>query len=85
MSQAFAQHLDLKICKTNIGAQKIDSTTLETYEMVVSIFSVLDKDGRERFFEEGFLLVDVRPDMVLEMLFLIISNTDVDFQAQDLQ
>ncbi len=53
--------------------------------MVVSIFSVLDKDGRERFFKENFLLVDVKPDIVLEMPFLTMSNTDVDFQAWDLQ
>ncbi len=52
MSQAFAQQLGLKIRKTNVGAQKIDGTTLETYEMVVSTFSVSDKDGKERFFEE---------------------------------
>ncbi len=37
--------------------------------MVVSTFSVLDKDGRERFFEESFLLADVRLDIVLEMPF----------------
>ncbi len=37
MSQAFAQQLDLKIRKTNVGVQKIDSTTLETYGMVVSM------------------------------------------------
>ncbi len=48
MSQAFAQQLDLKICKTNVRAQKIDGTTLETYRMVVSTFSISDKDGRER-------------------------------------
>ncbi len=47
--------------------------------MVVSIFSVLDKDGKERFFEENFLLANVRPDIVLAILFLIMSNTDVDF------
>ncbi len=47
--------------------------------MVVAIFFVLDKDGRERFFEEGFLLADVKPDVALEMLFLTISNADVDF------
>ena len=52
--------------------------------MVVSIFSMLDKDGRERFFEESFLLVDIKPEIVLEMLFLTISNTDVDFQARNL-
>ncbi len=65
MSQAFAQQLGLKICKTNVGAQKIEGTTLETYEMVVSIFSVSDKNGRERFFEESFLLADVKGDIVL--------------------
>ena len=27
---------------TNISAQKIDSTTLETYEMVVAAFLVID-------------------------------------------
>ncbi len=49
MSQTFAQQLGLKICKTNVGVQKIDGTTLEIYKIVVSTFSVLDKDGRERF------------------------------------
>ncbi len=54
---------------------------METYEIVVFIFTVLKKDNRERFFEESFLLTDVKPDVVLEMLFLTMSNADVDFQA----
>ncbi len=49
--------------------------------MVVSIFSVLNKDGRERFFEESFLLTDVKPNIILRMPFLTISNIDVNFQA----
>ncbi len=53
--------------------------------MVVSTFSVSDKDGRERFFEESFLLADVSPDVVLGMPFLTMNNADVDFQARDLQ
>ncbi len=85
MSQAFVQQLDLKIRKTNVGAQEIDGTTLETYVIVVSTFSVSDKDGRERFFKESFLLADVRPDIVLGMPFLTMSNVDVDFQARDWQ
>ncbi len=85
MSQVFASQLGLKIRKTNVGAQKIDGTTLETNGMVVSTFSVSDKDGRERFFEESFLLADVKPDVVLGMPFLTMSNADVDFQARDLQ
>ncbi len=50
MNQAFAHQLGLKICKTNVGAQKIDDTTLEIYQIVISTFSVSDKDGSERFF-----------------------------------
>ncbi len=84
-SQAFTHQVGLKIWKTNVGAQKIDDTTLKTYEMVVFTFSVLDIDGRERFFEESFLLVDIKPDIVLKIPFLTMSNTDVDFQAWDLQ
>ncbi len=85
MSQAFAQQLGLKIHKTNVGAQKIDGTILETYRMVVSTFSVSNKDGKESFFEESFLLADVRPDVVLGMPFLTMNNADVNFQARDLQ
>ena len=47
--------------------------------MIVSTFSVLDKDGKERFFEKSFLLADVKSNIVFEMLFLTISNIDVDF------
>ncbi len=53
--------------------------------MVVSTFSVSHKDGRERFFEESFLLADDSPDIVLGMPFLTISNADVEFQARNLQ
>ncbi len=85
MSQAFAHQLGLKIRKTNIRAQKSDNTTLKTYGIVVSTFSVSDKNGTESFFEESFLLIDVKLDIMLEMLFLIMSNANIDFHARDLQ
>ncbi len=53
--------------------------------MVVSTFSVSDKDDRERFFEESFLLADVNPDILLAMPFLTMNNADVDFRTRDLQ
>ncbi len=84
MNQVFASQLGLKIWKTNVRAQKIDDTTLKTYGMVVSTCSLLDKDDRERFFEESFLLADIKPDIVIGMSFLTMSNTDVDFQARNL-
>ena len=53
--------------------------------MIVSTFSVSDKDSREKFFEESFLLADIKPDVILEMPFLIMINADINFQARDLQ
>ena len=84
MSQAYANQLGLTIKKTNIGAQKINGTILETYKIVVSTFSVADKDNREKFFEENFLLANVKPEIVLGIPFLTINNADVDFQAWNL-
>ena len=54
MSQAFTSQLELKIQKTNIKAQKIDGTILNTYAFIVSIFFMSNKDDRERFFEKSF-------------------------------
>ena len=85
ISQAFAHQLDLKIPKTNVEVQKIDCTTFETYKIVVSTFFMSNKDGRKRFFEKSFLLADVKPNIVLKMPFLTMSNVDVNFQARDLQ
>ena len=85
INPAFASQLGLKIWKTNVGVQKIDGTILETYGMVIFTFFVSDKDGRERFFEENFLLAEVKPKIVLGMPFLTMSNADIDFQARDLQ
>ena len=47
--------------------------------MVVSTFFVSDKNGKERFFEESFLLADVKPDIVFKMPFLTMNNANVDF------
>ena len=38
MNPDYAWKLGLKIRKTNVGAQKIDGSTLETFEMVIADF-----------------------------------------------
>ena len=40
---------------------------------------MLDKDSRKRVFKKSFLLANIKPDVVLEMFFLAISNVDIDF------
>ena len=77
----FVKQLGLSIRPTNVGAQKIDGTTLDTYGMVVAAFSVVDKANRVRFFEETFLVANVSPEVVLGMPFLTLSNADVDFPS----
>lgn len=74
----------LRVQATNVWAQKIDGTTLETYRIIVPIFSVSDKDDMERFFEKTFSLTDFKPDIVFGMLLLTINNANIHFQAWDL-
>ncbi len=47
--------------------------------MVVSNFSVLDKNGKIRFFKESFLLAHVKLDVVFGILFFTKRNVDIDF------
>ena len=84
MHASFVKQLGLSIRSTDVGAQKIDGTTLNTHGMVVAAFSMVDKANRVRFFEETFLVANVSPKVVLGMPFLILSNANVDFSGRDL-
>ena len=75
----FAKELGLSIKSTDVGAQKIDGTTLDTFGMVVAAFSVTDKANRVRFFELTFLVANVSLEVVFGMLFLTLSGADFDF------
>ena len=84
MSPAYAKRLGLKTRKTNVGAQKIDGSALETFGMVIADFQVEDKGGRSRFFQKTFLVADTKFEVVLGMPFLKISNADVAFSERTL-
>ena len=84
MHPAFTERLDLVMRATNVGAQKMNATTLETYGMVVAAFSVTDQANKVRFFEKTFLVANVSPDVVLEMLFPTLSGADIDFPNKEL-
>ena len=79
MIPAYAKRLGLKTQKTNVGAQKINGSALETFGMVITDFQVEDKSGRPRFFQETFLVADTKFEVVLGILFLKISNANVVF------
>ena len=84
MSPAYIEKLGFKTQKTNVGAQKIDGSTLETFRLVITDFQVEDKGDRPRFFQETFLIANTKFELILGMLFLKLSNADVSFDERTL-
>ena len=77
MTPAYAKKLGFRTQRTDVGAQKIDGSLLETYGMVIAAFQVKDKLGRARFFQEIFLLANISMNIILKMPFLTFSNADI--------
>ena len=77
MTLAYAKQLGLLVWKIDIGAQKIDSSSLWTFGIVIANFQIEDKLGRARFFQESFLLAETSMEVVLGMLFLAFNNVDI--------
>ena len=84
MTPAYASKLGLRVRHTDVRAQKIDSSTLQTFGMVLANFQVEDKLGKTRFFQETFLLANISAEVVLGMPFLTLSNADVQFVEKEL-
>ena len=75
----FVKKLGLFIRPTDIGVRKINRTTLDTYEMVVAVFLVMDKANQVKFFEKIFLVANISLEVVFKMFFLNLSSANVDF------
>ena len=81
---AYAKKLGLQVRKTDVGAPKIDGSTLEIYSMVIVGFQVYDKFEKTRFFQETFLVADTSVEVILGMHFLALSMVKVDFAEKKL-
>ena len=81
----FTSGLSLPIRPIEIKAQKIDDTMLNIFGMIVAAFSMMDKANQIRFFKETFLVANVSPEVIFEMLFFTLSGVDVDFLSWELQ
>ena len=84
MTPAYTAKLVLRVRKTNIGAQIIDDSIFETFEMVLADFQVEDKLKRAWFFQETFLLADINMEVVLGIHFLTFNNAIVQFVKKEL-
>lgn len=79
MSSIFAKKLDIWVWKTEVGAQKINDSSLIMLKMVIKSFSIDDKANRPLFFEETFFIANISMDNTLRILFLIFSNIEINF------
>ena len=69
MSLIYIKKLGFKTWKTNIGAQKIDSSILETFGIVIPDIQIKDKAGKPRFFQKTFLVADTKFEVILKIFF----------------
>lgn len=84
MTPAYVASLGRISQTINVNAQKIDGSALKTYKMVTIGFSVDNKLGRARFFEETSLLTNNSMEVILKMPFLSFSNTNLQFETREL-
>ena len=80
----YTQELGLSMKTTDVGAQKIVSTMLDIFKMVIAVFSVMDKANRVRFFEETFLVANISPKVVFGIPFLTMKGAHIDFLGRKL-
>ena len=84
MTPAYVSRLGLQARHTNVKAQKIDDSILQTFGLVLAHFKVEDKLPKAQFFQKTFLLTDISAEVVLGMSFLTLSNADVQFVEKEL-
>lgn len=84
MTPAYAAKLCPKVQKINIRAQKIDSSTLDIFEIVLANFQVEERLGKTRFIQKTFLIVNTTLEVIFKILFLIFSNINIQFTQEEL-
>lgn len=84
IAPAYAAKLGFKVQPINVKAQKIDSFLFKIFDMVLASFPIEDKLGQPRFFQETFLVANTSLAVILNMLFLTLSNAIVLFKARKL-
>lgn len=84
MKSNFTKQLDYHIEKSDVGIQKINSSQLEMFGIVITSFSIDDKDRICRFFEKSFLLAKISIGIVFGISFLTLNKVQIDFNNERL-
>ena len=75
MNLDFIYKLNFRVCKSKVSAQKINNLKLNTFDIVITLFFVEDKEERCCLFEETLLLVDINMNISLGILFFTTATS----------
>lgn len=84
MIPAFEFKLNFKIRYINIEIQKINSSIFKIFEIVLASFCMINKLSKPWFFQETFLLSNISVKIILDIFFLKLNNTDIQFTKKKL-
>lgn len=84
MTPGYASKLTFWVRHTNVKAQKINGSILETFKIVFASLHIKNKLEKACFFQKTFLLADFSVDVVLGIFFLIFSNENIQFAMKKL-
>lgn len=79
MHPVYTKKLGLSVQKIDVDVQKIYNSALVTFEMVIAVFLVNDKEEKIRFFMKIFLLANINLDVILRILYLTSIKADIRF------
>lgn len=82
MTLVYIVKLELITWMTSVEAQKTDGLLLEIYDMTLAKFLLQDNLEKVWFFKRIFLLPNTNIEIVLGILFLSLSNADINFEAR---
>ena len=81
----FAKELGFSIRPTDIEKYKIDGTMLDSYEIVVIAFLIMNKANQIRFFKKTFQEINVSLEVVFWIPFLMLNSANIDFLDWELR
>lgn len=79
MHSQLAKQLGLKIKQRNIGIDKRDCTSFKIFEIVIATLEEKNKEIKFCFFKNIFLLDTYSINIVLGIIFFILSNMKINF------
>lgn len=79
MTLTYTAKLDLKIQSTKLKDQKIDGSIFKIFDIIFTSFQVKNKLSWPRFFYKPCLIANIAVAVILGMLFLTLSKTNILF------